>query len=179
MGIFLPRPGLVPPTSLEPVQPGAAQTFSPAYTRVQCVLDRFSCVRLFTTLQTVARQASLSMGFSRQECWSGLPCPSPRAQDTETQSSSVFEALTLRESHGLGFSPASLRANPSPFAAPLPFLRPSPNLTLQTLILLSFTEKQSQKKTSRSPHPTTHPPPWSCGDFLYSPSVLGINQPHS
>ena len=32
-------------------------------------------VRLFATLQTVARQAPLSMGFSRQEYWSGLPCP--------------------------------------------------------------------------------------------------------
>ena len=32
-----------------------------------------SCVQLFLTLRTVARQASLSMGFSRQEYWSGLP----------------------------------------------------------------------------------------------------------
>ena len=31
----------------------------------------------FATLQTVARQAPLSMGFSRQEYWSGLPFPSP------------------------------------------------------------------------------------------------------
>ena len=38
-------------------------------------LSRFSHVRLFATLWTVARQASLSMGFSRQEYWSGLPCP--------------------------------------------------------------------------------------------------------
>ena len=30
---------------------------------------------LFATLQTVARQASLSMGFSRQEYWSGSPWP--------------------------------------------------------------------------------------------------------
>ena len=29
------------------------------------------------TPQTVARQAPLSIGFSRQEYWSGLPCPSP------------------------------------------------------------------------------------------------------
>ena len=35
------------------------------------------CVRLFATLWTVARQAPLSMGFSRQEYWSGLPFPSP------------------------------------------------------------------------------------------------------
>ena len=31
----------------------------------------------FVTPWTVARQASLSMGFSRQESWSGLPCPPP------------------------------------------------------------------------------------------------------
>ena len=34
-------------------------------------------VRLFVTLWTVARQAPLSMEFSRQEYWRGLPCPPP------------------------------------------------------------------------------------------------------
>ena len=34
-------------------------------------------VRLFVTPWTVTWQALLSMGFSRQECWSGLPCPPP------------------------------------------------------------------------------------------------------
>ena len=42
-----------------------------------CVLSRFSRVRLFVIPWTVARQAPLSMGFSRQEYWSGLPCPPP------------------------------------------------------------------------------------------------------
>ena len=37
-----------------------------------------SCVWLFVTLWTVAHQAPQSMGFSRQEYWSGLPCPSSR-----------------------------------------------------------------------------------------------------
>ena len=36
-----------------------------------------SCVRLFATPWTVACQAALSMGFSRQEYWSGLPFPTP------------------------------------------------------------------------------------------------------
>ena len=36
-----------------------------------------SHVRLFATLWTVALQAPLSMGFSMQEYWSGLPFPSP------------------------------------------------------------------------------------------------------
>ena len=42
-----------------------------------CVLSRFSPVRLFVTLWTVAHQAPVSMEFSRQEYWSGLPFPSP------------------------------------------------------------------------------------------------------
>ena len=37
-----------------------------------------SHVRLFATPQTVAHQTPPSMGFSRQEYWSGLPFPSPR-----------------------------------------------------------------------------------------------------
>ena len=36
-----------------------------------------SCVRVFATPWTVAHKAPLSMGFSRQEYWSGLPCPPP------------------------------------------------------------------------------------------------------
>ena len=36
-----------------------------------------SCARLFVTPWTVAYHAPLSMGFSRQEYWSGLPFPSP------------------------------------------------------------------------------------------------------
>ena len=41
------------------------------------VLSHFSHVRLFATPRTVACQAPLSTGFSRQEYWSGLPFPSP------------------------------------------------------------------------------------------------------
>ena len=40
------------------------------------VLSHFS-VRLFVTLWTVAHQALLCLGSSRQEYWSGLPCPPP------------------------------------------------------------------------------------------------------
>ena len=41
------------------------------------MLSHFSHVLLFVTLWTVARQAPLSMEFSREEYWSGLPFPSP------------------------------------------------------------------------------------------------------
>ena len=54
--------------------------FNPT-TACACLLSRFSRVQLFATLRTIAdqapltHQASLSMGFSRQEYWSGLLCP--------------------------------------------------------------------------------------------------------
>ena len=38
------------------------------------MLSCFSHVQLFVTLGTIVCQAPLSMGFSRQEYWSGLPC---------------------------------------------------------------------------------------------------------
>ena len=45
--------------------------------KVKVKVKSLSLVRLFVTLWTVAYQASLSMGFSRQEYQSGLPFPSP------------------------------------------------------------------------------------------------------
>ena len=41
------------------------------------IVKSLSRVRLFATLLTVAYQGPPSMGFSRQEYWSGLPFPSP------------------------------------------------------------------------------------------------------
>ena len=42
------------------------------------LLSHFSCVRLCETPQTAAHPALPSLGFSRQEHWSGLPFPSPK-----------------------------------------------------------------------------------------------------
>ena len=50
----------------------------------------FSHVRFFVTLWTVSHQAPLSMEFSRQEYWSGLPCPPPG-----NLSNSGFEPMSL------------------------------------------------------------------------------------
>ena len=50
----------------------APVSWSPAY-----VLSQFSPIWLFMILWIIAHQAPLSMGFSRQEYWSGLPCPPP------------------------------------------------------------------------------------------------------
>ena len=60
-----------------------------------CALSR---VQLSMTPWTVAHQAPLSMGFPRQECWSGLPCSTPRGlPDPEIEPASLaFPSLAGR-----------------------------------------------------------------------------------
>ena len=50
------------------------------------LLSRFSRVRLCATPETTAHQALPSLGFSRQEHWSGLPFPSPMHESEVAQS---------------------------------------------------------------------------------------------
>ena len=52
-------------------------TSTRTYLLCVCMLSCFSHVQLFATLWTIASQDPLSMGFSRQEYWSGFPCPPP------------------------------------------------------------------------------------------------------
>ena len=66
-----PVPGILQARTLEWV----AISFSNAW-KVKVKL--LSCVRLLATPWTAAYQAPLSMGFSRQEYWSGVPLPSPQ-----------------------------------------------------------------------------------------------------
>ena len=64
-----------------------------------------SHVRLFATPQTVAYQALQSMGFSRQEYWSGLPFPSPADLPNpgiEPESPALHTDALLSEPPGLG-----------------------------------------------------------------------------
>jgi len=49
-----------------------------------------SCVRLLETPWTAAYQAPPSMGFSRQEHWSGLPFPSPMHESEKSEVSNVL-----------------------------------------------------------------------------------------
>ena len=76
----LTQKALVSSESFSPQPPGAregqAHVLGEGNDYVS-VLSRFSRVQLLATLWTVARQAPLSMGFPRQEYWSGLPCPPP------------------------------------------------------------------------------------------------------
>ena len=56
--------------------------------------SRFRNVRLCATLWTVAHQAPLSLGFSRQEHWSGLPFPSPMHESEVKLLSHVWRLAT-------------------------------------------------------------------------------------
>ena len=58
---------------------GAVHVLTSRCYKAMFVLSHFSRVWLFATLWTVAHQAPLSVGFSRQDYWSGLPCRSPGA----------------------------------------------------------------------------------------------------
>ena len=69
-----------------------------------CVLSHFSCVWLFVTPWTVDCQTPLSMGFSRQEYWNGLPCPPPGdipgpGIEPTSPESSVLQVDSLLLSH--------------------------------------------------------------------------------
>ena len=64
------------------------------------LLSRFSRVRLCATPQTTAHQASLSLGSSRQEHWSGLPFPSPM-HESEKWKWSCLVVSDFSRPHGL------------------------------------------------------------------------------
>ena len=75
-GILVPQPGIEPASS--ELQGGFLTTELPGKSLLRLLLlSRFSRVRLCATPQTAAHRAPLSLGFSRQEHWSGLPFPSP------------------------------------------------------------------------------------------------------
>ena len=59
------------------------------------LLSRFSRVQLCATPQTAAHQAPPSLGFSRQEHWSGLPFPSPM-HESESEVAQSCPTLRLR-----------------------------------------------------------------------------------
>ena len=64
------------------------------------LLSRFSRVRLCATPETEAHQASPSLGFSRQEHWSGLPLPSPMHESEKWKGSRSVVSDSQRP-HGL------------------------------------------------------------------------------
>ena len=80
--------------------------------KTQCVgaCCCFSPVWLFVTPWALAHQAPLSMGFSRQEYWSGLPCPFPGdLPDPQIEPASLMSPALV----GSFFTPSATRKAPS------------------------------------------------------------------
>ena len=84
-------PGILQATTLEWV----AISFCNAW-KWKVKVKSLSRVRLLVTPWTAAYQAPPSMGFSRQEYWSGVPSPSPR----------VFSSTTVRKHQSFGAQPS-------------------------------------------------------------------------
>ena len=93
-----PSPGELPDPGIKPVSHSLAGGFfttkpprRPNGILLLLLLSRFSCVRLCATPQMAAHQAPPSLGFSRQEYWSGLPFPSPSHQGGPMEYYSAFK----------------------------------------------------------------------------------------
>ena len=71
------------------------------------LLSRFSRVQLCATPETAAHQAPLSLGFSRQEHWSGLSFPSPRQESEKWKWSRSVVSDSVRP-HGLQWPGSSV-----------------------------------------------------------------------
>ena len=99
---------------------------SSSRTRTAGMLSRFRRVRLFATLWMIARQAPLSVGFLRQEYWSGLPFPPPRT--------GVWSKWWLAKDINFSVSPSSL---PLPVSLP-PFLSQTPFMLSQSFSMWSL-----------------------------------------
>ena len=93
------------------------------FTLLLLLLSHFSCVRLCATPQTAAHQAPPSLGFSRQEHWSGLPFSSPMH---ESESEVTQSCPTLRDPMdcSLPQAPPSMGFSMQEYWSGLPLLSP-------------------------------------------------------
>ena len=107
------------------------------------VLSHFSGVQLFETPRTVAHHAPLSMEFSRQEYWNGLPFPPPGIFKTQGSNSCLLHLL-----HWQGDSlPLSPWGSPILWKAyaQIIFSYFSDNLTWNSWILVNASEMSTSK----------------------------------
>ena len=74
------------------------------------MLNHFGHVQLFATPWTVDQQAPLSMGFSRQEYWNGLPCPPPGDLPRDQTCISSVSCTGRRVLHHLPLAPSLFRS---------------------------------------------------------------------
>ena len=113
------------------------------------LLSRFSCVRLCATPQMAAHQAPPSLGFSRQERWSGLPFPSPM-HESEKWKGSCSVVSDSSQPHGL-----------QPTRLPRPWDSPSKNTGAGCPFLLQWIKVKSESEVAQSCLTLSDPMDWS------------------
>ena len=128
------------------------------------LLSRFSRVRLCATPYRAAHQAPLSLGFSRQEHWRGLPFPSP-----------MHESEKWKWSHSV--VPDSVRPHRrQPTRLPRPWDSPDKNTGVGCHVLLQCMKVKSESEVAQS-CPTLSDPmdcslPGSSVDRIFQARVL-------
>ena len=129
-----------------------------------CLLSCLSHIQLFVTLWTIALQAPLSMGFSRQEYWSGFPCPPPGDRPNPGMEP-VSPAAPALQADSL---PLSIREAPV-WPSPGLFLQPCPKgppgllpvfLSLETFYLVSSHSSLRCSLQAISPVTSSDLPKW-------------------
>ena len=100
------------------------------------LLSHFSRVRLCVTPQMAAYQAPPSLGFSRQEHWSGLPFPSPmhESENWKWSRSVVSDSSRSHELQPTMGSPPSMGFSRQEYWSGVPLL--SPNVTMVPCYLI-------------------------------------------
>jgi len=107
-----PNPG-IKPVSLGSLElAGRFFTTAPPWNQLLLLLSHFSPVQLCATPETAAHQAPPSLGFSRQEHWSGLPFPSPMHESKKWKWS---RSVVSNSSRPHGLQPTKL---PRPWDSP-------------------------------------------------------------
>ena len=125
----------------------------------------------FTTLWTVALQAPLSMGFSRQEHWSGLPCPlpgdlpDPGIQPASLRSPEQVGSLSL----ALPGKPLNSDHNPSDKST----IAVNILETMLKILLLLKAKASKNQNLTRGSVASYSLPPQDTGPVLHSPRSRG------
>ena len=104
-------PGILQARTLEWV----AISFSNTW-KWKAKVKSLSRVQLSATPRTAAHQAPLSMGFSKQECWSGVPLPSPICSPKYHEYKKELSNLTLKNFYYFIFKLKKVFSRTSPSA---------------------------------------------------------------